>query len=116
LNADNQAVASSTDSALNPVTQLNAEDSAALGIAQALVSGSNPAILLTNNDINDASGILPRALSHKVFGYMGYLWDNRDDYDPYFGIGLSGEFANTNPCNNAMCSQWAIWMKGGIAY
>lgn len=116
LNVDNQAVASSTDPVLNPVTQLNAEDAVALGIAQASVSGSNPAILLTNNDINDTSGILPRALSHKVFGYMGYLWDNRDDFDPYFGIGLSGEFANTNPCNNAMCSQWAIWMKGGIAY
>jgi hypothetical protein len=61
-------------------------------------------------------GILPRALSHKVFGYMGYLWDNRDDFDPYLGVGLSGEFANTNPCNNATCSQWAIWVKGGIAY
>lgn len=116
LNADNQAVASSSNLALNPVTQLNAADSAALGIPQASVSGSNPAILLTDRDINEESGILPRALSHKIFGYMGYLWDNRDDVDPYFGIGLSGEFANTNPCTNAMCSQWAIWVKGGIAY
>jgi hypothetical protein len=116
LNADNQAVASSSDAALNPVTQLNVADSMSLAIPQASVNGSNPAILLTDADINVESGILPRALSHKIFGYMGYLWDNRDDFDPYLGVGLSGEFANTNPCHNAMCSQWAIWVKGGIAY
>lgn len=116
LNADNPAVASSDDPLLNPVTQLNIADAAALGIAQASVNGSNLPILLTDNDINDDSGILPRAMSHKIFGYMGYLWDNRDDFDPYLGVGLSGEFANTNPCSNAMCSQWAIWVKGGIAY
>jgi hypothetical protein len=117
LNADNQpAVVSSTDAGLNPITQLNAADALALNIPQASVNGSNPAILLSDADINVESGLLPRALSHKVFGYMGYLWDNRDDLDPYLGVGVSGEFANTNPCNNAMCSQWAIWVKGGIAY
>lgn len=116
LNADNQAVATSDNALLNPVNQLNVADAAALGIAQAPVSGSNPAILLSDADINVDSGLLPRALSHKIFGYMGYLWDNRDDLDPYLGVGLSGEFANTNPCNNATCSQWAIWVKGGIAY
>jgi hypothetical protein len=116
VNADNQATASSSDAALNPVTQLNIADSVSLNIPRALVSGSNPAILLMDSDINVESGILPRALSHKVFGYMGYLWDNRDDFDPYLGVGISGEFANTNPCNNATCSQWAIWVKGGIAY
>jgi len=115
-NADNPAQASSSDSSLNPVTQLNSADSLALNIPQMSVNGSNPAILLSDSDINVESGILPRALSHKLFGYMGYLWDNRDDLDPYLGVGLSGEFANTNPCNNATCSQWAIWVKAGIAY
>jgi len=116
LNADNPAIASSSQVALNPVTQLNSADSISLGIVQAPVNGSNTAILLTDNDINVVSGILPRALSHKVFGYMGYLWNNRDDFDPYLGVGLSSEFANTNVCNNATCSQWAIWVRGGIAY
>jgi len=114
LNADNPAAAST---ALGiTLNQLNTADAAALGIAQVQVNGSNPAILLKDSDINNESGILPRALSHKIFAYAGSLWDNRDDFDPYLGVGLSGEFANTNPCNNATCSQWAIWVKGGISY
>jgi hypothetical protein len=113
-NADNlPALASTLAGILN---QLNTQDSTDLGIAQVQVNGSNPSIFLTNKDINTESGILPRALSNKVFGYIGGLWNNRDDIDPYLGIGLSGEFAHTDPDCNAMCSQWAIWVKGGIAY
>jgi len=115
LNADNQPALATTPAALI-INQLNAVDAAALNIAQVQAHGSNPSVLLSDSDINNESGILPRALSHKVFVYAGYLWDNRDDLDPYLGMGLSGEFANTNPCNNAMCSQWAIWVKVGIAY
>jgi len=115
LNADNQPALATTPVTLI-INQLNAADSAALNIAQVQAHGSNPSVLLSDSDINNDSGILPRALSHKVFVYAGYLWDNRDDLDPYLGMGLSGEFANTNPCNNAMCSQWAIWVKAGIAY
>jgi hypothetical protein len=114
LNADNQPAAAST--VVGILNQLNAADSATLNIPQVQVNGSNPAILLKDSDINVESGLLPRALSHKVFGYIGGVWDNRDDLDPYLGIGVSGEFANTNPCDNAMCSQWAVWVKGGIAY
>lgn len=114
LNADNLPAAASTVAGI--LNQLNAADSMSLTIPQVQVNGSNPAILLSDGDINNESGILPRALSHKVFGYIGCLWDNRDDLDPYLGVGLSGEFADTNPCNNATCSQWAIWVKGGIAY
>ena len=114
VNADNQPAAAST--AAGVLNQLNVADATALGIGQVQVNGSNPAILLADSDINNESGILPRALSHKVFGYVGCMWDNRDDLDPYLGVGLSGEFADTNPCNNATCSQWAIWVKGGIAY
>ena len=115
LNADNQPALATTGAGV-PLTQLNSADAAALSIAQLQVHGSNPAILLKDSDINNQSGILPRALSNKIFAYAGCLWDNRDDIDPYLGMGLSGEFANTNPCNNAMCSQWAIWVKGGISY
>ena len=113
LNADNPAVATTPAASL---FQLNTTDSAALGIPQVPVNGSNPAILLSDSDINNESGILPRALSNRVFVYVGNVWNNRDDLDPYLGMGLSGEFAHTDPCNNAMCSQWAIWVKAGIAY
>lgn len=114
LNADNAAVA--TTATGGTLFQLNSADSTALGIAQLAVNGSNSAILLSDSDINNESGILPRALSHKIFAYVGNVWDNKDDLDPYLGLGLSGEFAHADPCNNAMCSQWAIWVKAGIAY
>lgn len=114
LNADNQPALATTPTAL--LFQLNAADSAALDIPQLQVHGSDPAILLTDADINDESGILPRAISNKIFVYAGCVWNNRDDFDPYFGMGLSSEFANTNPCNNGACSQWAIWFKTGFAY
>lgn len=112
-NDDNPAVATTPGA---PLVQLNVEDSLALGINRNPVRGSNPAILLSDDDIDNNSGILPRAFSNKIFLYMSNVWDNRDDIDPYFGMGLSGEFAHANPCNNAACSQWAIWFKGGLAY
>lgn len=114
MNADNQPAEAATSA--GDLDQLNQADALALNIPQMQVRGSNPAILLTDRDINEESGILPRAFSQKIFMYMGNVWDNRDDYDPYFGIGLSGEFAHTNPCDNAACSQWAIWFKGGFVY
>lgn len=113
-NADNQPAAASTSAGI--LNQLNEADAIALNILQSQVFGSNPAILLSDSDINNESGILPRAFSQKLFVYAGNLWDNRDDYDPYFGIGLSGEFAHADPCNNAACAQWAIWFKGGFVY
>lgn len=114
LNADNQPAFAAT--VAGQLNQLNLADSVALAIPQVQVRGSNPALLLKDNDINNESGILPRALSNKIFGYMGCLWNNRDDIDPYLGMGLSCEFAQTNPCNNATCSQWAIWVKCGLSY
>lgn len=116
FNADNQPALASTITPAAILNQLNAADAAALGITQVQIHGSSPAVFVTDNDINVESGLLPRALSHKIFGYAGCIWDNRDDLDPYLGVGASGEFANTNPCNNATCSQWAVWVKGGIAY
>ncbi len=114
LNADNQPALATTPA--TTLFQLNAADSVALNIPQLQVRGSDPAILLTDADINNESGILPRAFSNKIFAYAGCVWNNRDDFDPYFGMGLSSEFAHTNPCNNAACSQWAIWFKGGFVY
>jgi hypothetical protein len=112
-NADNPALASTAAGILN---QLNSTDSGTLSIPQIQISGSSPAILLQDSDINNESGILPRAWSNKIFVYMGNIWNNRDDIDPYFGMGLSGEFAHTNTCNNAACSQWAFWFKAGLSY
>lgn len=116
INADNQTALATTNTVPSVLNQLTIANANALNIPQIQVRGSNPAILLSDRDINENSGLLPRAYSQKLFVYMGNVWDNRDDLDPYFGMGLSGEFAHTNPCDNAACSQWSIWFKGGFTY
>jgi len=115
LNADNQPALAANGAGVN-LFQLNSADALALKINQVQVRGSNSAILLHDADINNESGLLPRALSNKFFVYANYMWDNRDDFDPYAGFGVSAEVANTNACNNGACSQWALWFKTGFAY
>lgn len=116
LNADNQSAPATIVGGAAGLAQLNNVDSVALGIPRVQVQGSNPAVLLQDSDIDNESGLLPRALSNKVFAFAHYTWNNRDDVDPYAGLGVSAELASTSVCNNAMCSQWAIWFKTGFAY
>jgi hypothetical protein len=113
-NADNAALATTTGSVI--LNQLNSADATSLNIPQMQVNGSNPAILLKDTDINNESGIVPRAISHKVFAHVNYIWDNGDDWDPYVGFGMSAELAHTDPDNNSGHSQWAIWIKSGLSY
>lgn len=118
-NADNQPALASTAAGI--LNQLNAADSATvanggLGIVQAQVNGSNPAILLKDSDINEDSALLPRAISHKIFTYFNYAWDNKEEISPYLGGGLSSEWAHTDAAKNSGMSQWAIWIKGGLSY
>lgn len=114
LNADNPVAAFN---GTGPLINLNSADSTALNIAQANINTSDPAILLSNSNIDDCSGLLPRALSNKIFGYAGYTWNEGCcGLIPYLGAGVSADFANTNACNNSAYSQWALWIKGGISY
>ncbi len=67
-----------------------------------------------------------RGISHKVFTHLSYTWDR--DWIPYLGIGGSAEFgknenscdsdcdANCGYCIDCSLSQWAIWIKGGVAF
>ncbi len=115
LNADNQPAAATLSDGTQLV-QLNTQDATDLKIKQVQVQGSNPAVLLQDADINNESGILPRAISNKAFIFMNYIWNNRDDWDPYVGLGFSAEVANTSAEHNSASSQWAIWLKAGLSY
>lgn len=91
---------------------------------------SNPPVILSDSDI-DYHGV-PRALTNRVFGNINYTWTGCDDWMPFLGIGASGEFANgcgkngscgtgtvascDNGSNGCAISQWAIWLKTGVAY
>ena len=83
-----------------------------------------------------------KGLSHKIFANINHTWDF-EDWNPYFGVGGSVEFAGhssddncqTTPpdcsvaCDTSSCcttdcadcltcslSQWQIWLKGGINF
>ena len=88
VNADNQpAEAASLD--MTPLLQLNQADAADLHIARAQVQGSNPAVLLQDSDINNDSGILPRALSNKAFIFFNYTDLVEDNNNIKFCVVLS---------------------------
>ena len=69
-----------------------------------------------------------KGLSHKVFTNLSYNWDR--DWNPYLGIGGSGEWGKTDcddctSCCSSTCvdncvkcslSQWSIWVKGGFSF
>ncbi len=82
----------------------------------AQVNGSNQAVILSDNDINNCSGLSPRALTNSIFGSISYSWDYCNDTKPYLLIGCSSEFATKVDCAKTAISQWGIWVKGGINY
>ena len=113
-NADNPVGAADTlGAALN---NLRAADAATFGFAQQAVQTSNPAILVTDEDINDCSALLPRAISHKLFTYFGYTRDRNVGVVPYIGVGAFVEWSCKCVCNNSAHSQWGVWLKTGISY
>jgi hypothetical protein len=101
-----------------PLTQTNPESVGAnTGVdSLAQINGSNQAILLTDADINNCSGLSPRGLSNKVFGHIGYTWYERARTTPYVGIGGEAEFGACTQRVKSAVSQWGIWVKGGFTY
>ena len=91
-------------------------DPAVLGIMLQNVQTSNPVVLLADKDIDEFSALLPRAISHKLFAYVNYVWDNSSDLWPYLGGGLSVEWACPCVKDNSAHSQWSIWLKTGLSY
>lgn len=79
-------------------------------------NSSFPPILLLDSDINDQSALLPKALSHKIFTYIGGSWHDVGMIDPYCGIGVSVEWACKCLEKNSAHSQWSVWVRGGIDF
>ena len=110
--APSQKLASTT-----ALFQLTSADANSLGVSQLSVRTSNAPILITNDDIDECSGLLPKALSNKFFLYIGYTLD-KDDLSviPYLGGGGYVEFAHTDVFSNSAGSQWGVWFRVGLAY
>jgi hypothetical protein len=112
-NADNPNNAS--DNLGTALFNLTAGDAATFHVTQQAVQTSSPAILISNNDIDECSALLPRALSNKIFSYIGYTRE-RAGVVPYMGVGTFVEWAHTSIKHNSAYSQWGVWFKGGLSY
>jgi hypothetical protein len=113
-NADNPAGAYNAIGL--PLDQLTVEDSDELNIALENVNSSFNPVLLTDADINVCSGLLPKAISNKLFVNASYIWKDAHCIMPYVSGGVSAEWAGTEALENSAYSQWGFWVKGGITY
>ena len=66
---------------------------------------------LTNDNLNFCSASHPMALSNKIWGFVGYNW-NECDWQPFILVGGEAEFGTSN----SALSQWGIIGKGGITF
>jgi hypothetical protein len=88
----------------------------------ALVADSDSPRFFNTNDLNLSSAACPMLLTHKLFAHIGYGFGTAHDWwIPYIGLGTSIEFegintSNTEKPNRNTLSQWALWIKGGIAF
>ena len=131
---------------LSPLTQSTATLHGNAFSEQAVVVDSNSPVFISTNDLDLRSAASPMVLTHKLFANIGYVWqeDENDSYArarrslaapceaqeerrrgegwvPYIGLGTSVEFegintSNTEKPNKNTLSQWAFWLKGGIAF
>ena len=112
-NADNDALLYNVST---PIQQTDFNSSVNTGITSlAQTNGSNQAILVTDADINNCSGLSPRALTNKIFGSIEYDFDVCD-MQPYLLLGGEAEFASKVDGVKTAISQWGVWIKGGVSY
>lgn len=112
-NADNPSQAFSTGAVV--LLNLTTADALLLGIAQAPVASSRQSIPLTDDDIDESSGLVPRALSNKIFFHINYTWQHKDVITPYLGFGAEIESAHGSLSSNSGLSGWGAWIKGGFS-
>ncbi|MCX5922115.1 MAG: hypothetical protein NTX86_02200 [Candidatus Dependentiae bacterium] len=110
LNADSSVVAYDSNGTLN---QLQGEFGM---IPVTTVQTSNPAVLLSDADIDTRAALVPHAMSHGVFFHAGNVWCVIDNWQPFFGFGGSVEWASGCARKNSTYSQWSLWLKGGVGF
>ncbi len=89
----------------------------------AIVADPDSPLFISTTDIDMSSAASPMVLTHKIFAHVSYgFQQTQSDWCiPYIGLGTSIEFegintANTEKPNRNTLSQWAIWVKGGVAF
>ena len=112
-NADNASLIYNVGSPLAQTTLESLVNTGAISLAP--VNGSDQAIVVTDSNINNCSGLSPRAFSQKLFGSLRYEWQTCCT-NPYLVIGAHGEWAGKVDCVKTAISQWGFWVKGGVNF
>ena len=122
LNVDTPAVAQiatgilGAQTAAGTLANVTVADATSFGFTRTAAHTSNPAVLLTDADIDDCSALASRAISNKIFAHINYTWDS-PEFVPYMGIGGEVEFAgNTCKQRNSALNQWGVWLKAGFSH
>lgn len=103
-----------------------------IGEAITQVNTSFPQPLYINECDLDIDGAKTSGLSNKLFGHIGYTWNQCCCLTPYFGVGGEVEFGQcdklckrtiqechkheTDCCTRCSLSQWGLWLKGGFSF
>jgi hypothetical protein len=112
-NADNAALLYNV---VFPLLQTDAVSLVNTGVtSRAQINGSNQAVLLSDSDIANCTGLSPRAFTNKVFGSLEYDFCVCD-VEPYVLLGAEAEFAGKTKGVKTAISQWGVWLKGGVSY
>ncbi len=83
----------------------------------------NSPVFISTKDLDLSSAASELVLTHKLFFYLGYGWQEskNDWFVPYLGLGSSIEFEGINdpsekiPSRNTL-SQWGVWINGGFSF
>ncbi len=70
-------------------------------------------VLLTDADLNICSGMSPSYLAHKIFGHVGYAWEDCD-WQPALRAGAEITFATDS--DKQALNSWGLFVSGGIAF
>jgi hypothetical protein len=103
------------DNIPNPRANVGHGDFSAVGTAVTLsgeFTGARPyGIPLAEANIDNAAATTPSALSHSVYGSLGYCfqeWEN----PLALSVGGKYEFAS----ENSAVEQWGVWLKAGLSF
>ncbi len=90
---------------------------------QGIVVDQNSPVFIKTSDLDVSSAASELVLTHKLFFYLGYGWQEKpDDWCiPFLGLGSSIEFEGINdPCvkkpGRDTLSQWGFWINAGVTF
>ncbi len=108
------------------VTQSNATLNGNYFTDQAAVADADSPVFVNTSDLNIHSAANPTAFTNKLFWNLSHSWEYSKKRIchiaiPFVGFGGQAEFESLNPRritdpNQIAISQWALWVKGGVAF